>query len=225
MMRTLFLVATLTATHLIAQQPATGAVLVLYQPKPGMDRDFELGDQRHLAWHRSINDRWLWPGWTIDDGERQGFFLDATFFHSWTDFDHPNEPDEDEANWAINVAPYADVRSVMRYDIVGALTTLTPQQLTAPYMTLAFVTVHPGLGAKFEAAISATLRAVNTPHLVMRPVSGASEYIVMMGAQHFTDLPSNGGQIETAMQSAGAFVDGTRTETWRYRPELSYVPR
>lgn len=224
MLRTLC-VTTFAAATLAAQQPGTGAVLVLYQPKPGMDHDFELGDQRHLAWHRSINDRWLWPGWTIADGERQGFFLDATFFHPWTDFDHPNEPDADEANWAINVEPYADVRSVMRYDVVGALTTLTPQQLASPYMTLAFVTVHPGMGAKFEAAISATLRAVNTPHLVMRPVSGASEYIVLISARTLADLPSNGGQIESAMQSASAFVERTRTETWRYRPELSYVPR
>jgi hypothetical protein len=224
MLRTLFL-ATFAAATVAAQQPATGAVLVLYQPKPGLDRDFELGDQRHLEWHRSVNDRWLWPGWTIADGERRGFFLDATFFHPWTDFDHPLRPDEDEANWAINVAPYADVRSVMRYDVIPTLTTLSAAQLSAPYMTLAFITIHPGMETKFEVAVSAALHLARVPIMVMRPITGANEYIMMIPAQDIAAFPTNAAQIESAMQSVAPFVERTRTETWRYRPELSYVPR
>jgi len=224
MLRTLCL-ATLLASTLSAQPSGTAAVLVLYQPKPGMDRDFELGDQRHLAWHHSENDPSLWPGWTIADGDRQGFFLDGTFFHPWTDFDHPFKPDEDEANWSVNVAPYADVRSVMRYDAVPALTTLTPNQLSAAMMTFCLVTVHPGAGAKFESAIAAALRAASIPHMVMRPITGASEYLIMLGAQKEADLPASAALIESTMAAGGPYVDRTRTETLRYRPELSYVPR
>jgi hypothetical protein len=224
MLRTLCL-ATLLASSLSAQPSGTGAVLVLYQPKPGMDHDFELGDQRHLAWHHSQNDPSLWPGWTIADGERQGFFLDGTFFHPWTDFDHPFKADEDEANWSANVAPYADVRSVMRYDAVPALTTFTPSQLSSPLMTVCLVTVHPGAGAKFEATLAPALRTAVAPHMVLRPVSGASEYMVMLGAQKEADLPGDAELLENLLQPAGAFVERTRTETLRYRPELSYVPR
>src|SRR5579862_3925192 len=146
----ILLIAALATSSLAAQPSGTGAVLVLYQIKPGMDRDFTLGDQRHLDWHRSQNDPWLWPGWTIASGDRQGFFLDATFFHPWTDFDNPHaKPADDVANWTVNVEPYADVRSSAHYDGIPSLTTLRPEDLSAPIMTVCQVTVHPGAGAKF----------------------------------------------------------------------------
>ena len=222
----ILLITALTASSLAAQQNGTGAVLVLYQPKPGMDRDFELGDQRHLEWHRGQKDPWDWPGWTIANGERQGFFLDATFFHPWTDFDHPSaNPAEDEANWNVNVAPYADVRSIEHYDGIPALTTLGPNGLNAPMMVVCHITVHPGAGAKFESAISAGLRAATIPHMVLRPVSGTAEYMVVLGAQKQADLPTDAAVLESVLQPAGPLVDRTRTETWNYRPELSYMPR
>lgn len=225
MLRTLVMAALVTSS-LAAQQNGTGSVFVLYQIKPGMDRDFELGDQRHLEWHHSQNDRWLWPGWTIATGEHQGFFIDATLFHPWTDFDHPlANPAEDGANWSINVAPYAEVRSFANYDAIPVLTTLKSDGLGAPLMFVCYVTVHPGSGAKFEAAIATPLRAAAVPHVVLRPVSGDAQYMVMLSAQKEADLPMTAELIESVMQMAGSFVDRTRTETWRYRPELSYVPR
>jgi hypothetical protein len=115
------------------------------------------------------------------------------------------------------------VRSVMRYDIISSLTSLAPTGLSAPMMTVCFVTVHPGAGAKFETALATVIRGA-APHLVMRPVSGANEYIMMLPAQNLADLPPNASHIESAMQSAGAYAERVRTETWRYRPELSYVP-
>lgn len=214
----------LATSSLAAQQNATGAVLVLYQIKPGMTRDFELGDQRHLDWHRAQKDPWIWPGWTVESGERQGWFLDATFFHAWTDFDNPvANPSGDGANWSVNVEPYADVRSIARYDGIPSLTTLRTENLSASLMTVCYVTVHPGAGPRFESAIAAGLRAANVPHMVLRPVTGDAEYLIMLAAQKTADLPADAELLETVMQTAGQFVDLTHTETWSYRPELSYV--
>jgi len=225
MRRTLALLA-LTTSSLAAQHPATGAVLVLYQIKPGMTHDFELGDQRHLDWHRTQKDPWIWPGWTIATGERQGWFLDATFFHPWTDFDTPvANPSGDGANWSVNVEPYADVRSIARYDGIPSLTTLRVDGLSAPLMTVCYVTVHPGVGVKFESAIAAGLRAATIPHMVLRPVTGGAEYLIVLAAQKTADLPADAELLESVMQTAGQFVDRATTETWTYRPELSYVPR
>ena len=225
MLRTLALAA-LASSSLAAQPNGTGAVFVLYEIKPGMTRDFELGDQRHLDWHRSQNDPWRWPGWTIASGTHQGFFIDATFFHPWTDFDNPvAKPSEDGANWAVNVEPYANVRSFIRYDGIPALTTLRPDQLDAPLMTVCYVTVHPGAGAKFETAIAATLQMATIGHMALRPVTGAAEYLILLSAQKQADLPADARLLESAMQAAGPLVDRTQTETWTYRPELSYVPR
>jgi|SRR5579872_4095479 len=225
-MRRTLLILALATSSLAAQQPGTGAVLVLYQVKPGMTRDFELGDQRHLDWHRTQKDPWIWPGWTIATGQHQGWFLDATFFHAWTDFDNPvAKPSEDGANWSVNVEPYADVRSIARYDGIPGLTTLRVDGLSSPMLTVCYVTVHPGADAKFESAIAPGLRAATMPHMVLRPVTGGAEYLIVLGAQKVADLPADAELLESVMQTAGPFADRTNTETWTYRPELSYVPR
>src|SRR5262249_2398794 len=71
-------------------QPSGGvARVVVWQIKPNMDRQFEEGYKRHLGWHRQNGDRWAWAGWMVISGERDGYFVDGTFFHSWSDLDAP----------------------------------------------------------------------------------------------------------------------------------------
>jgi hypothetical protein len=61
--------------------------------------------------------------------------------------------------------------------------------------------------------------------MVLRPVSGTAEYIVMLSARKQADVPADAELLESALQTAGPLVDRTRTETWNYRPDLSYMPR
>src|SRR6266496_2896312 len=90
----------------------TAAKMVTWQPKAGMDRDFEEGYKRHLEWHRRNGDPWVWHGWSLLTGEHAGWFVDGSFFHAWTDFDTPLKPAEDGADNAVNVGPHGDVRNV-----------------------------------------------------------------------------------------------------------------
>ena len=70
--------------------------------------DFEAGYIRHLEWHRQAKDTWVWYGWSIWAGERQRWFVYATFGHSAASLDNPVPPAEDERDNVPNVVPHAE---------------------------------------------------------------------------------------------------------------------
>jgi hypothetical protein len=69
------------------REPLSYARIALLRPHDGATADFEAGNSRHLEWHRQANDPWSWYGWTIWAGERQRWFVYATFGHAAADFD------------------------------------------------------------------------------------------------------------------------------------------
>jgi hypothetical protein len=100
--------------------------------------------------------------------------------------------------------------------MIPTLTRLTPAQLASPFLTFCYVTVRPGSGAAFEASLNSILPA--GPHAVLRPVIGVSDYLVLLPAST---------QVEIGEQSTflGRIVaERVRTETGKYRPDMSYVP-
>src|SRR5690348_5844496 len=111
-----------------AAQTGNVARIVVWQMKPGMDRDFQEGYKRHLQWHRDNRDTWAWRGWILSSGDRVDYFVDGTFFHAWSDFDNPVNPSGDGANNELNVYPYADVRALATFEVVPALSNLQPDQ-------------------------------------------------------------------------------------------------
>lgn len=56
----------------------------------GIEDAFYAGYERDLEWHKSQNDKWAWVGWSVDNGDRRGRFIDATPNHTWSDFDNWN---------------------------------------------------------------------------------------------------------------------------------------
>jgi hypothetical protein len=111
-------------------------------------------------------------------GEREGTFLDDTFFHQWTDLDAPVSQAGDDTDNAVNVEPHAEVRSLASYEVVSALSNLTPKHLNSPLLTFCHIEVAPGRAAQFETRAAQELRepaAKAMPHAVLRPVNGTSE--------------------------------------------------
>src|SRR3954452_24837517 len=150
------LVWVLTALLLALSVPGLGqtaAKMVIWQPKPGMERDFEEGYKRHLEWHRRNNDPWVWHGWTLLTGERDGWFVDGSYFHVWTDFDTPVKPAEDGADNAVNVSPHADVRRVGIVEGVAGLSNVQPDGLKSPLMIFLRLAVAPGSEGKLGATL------------------------------------------------------------------------
>src|SRR6266481_281456 len=82
---------------------ASYARIAILRPHDGDTVDFEAGYIRHLEWHRQAKDTWVWYGWTIWAGERQRWFVYATFGHSAASLDNPVDPADDERDNRANV--------------------------------------------------------------------------------------------------------------------------
>jgi hypothetical protein len=213
------------------ESQATVARVVVWEPKPGMEKDFEDGYKRHLEWHRRNGDRWAWDGWTITSGDRDGHFVDGTFFRTWTELDNPVRPAADGADNAVNVAPYASVRAVSVYDELPGLSNLRPEQLQLLLMTFCYLEVTPGRGEEFEGLIGKAMTAGDRqlPHAVFRSATEVSRYLVMLPAEHISDLREQAEFLSRLLQSTAHegranLVEHVHEETARHRPELSYAP-
>src|SRR5712692_8232353 len=70
------------------------ARIAILRPHDGDTVDFEAGYIRHLAWHQQARDPWTWYGWSVWAGERQRWFIYATFGHSAGGLDSAVAPAE-----------------------------------------------------------------------------------------------------------------------------------
>lgn len=216
-----------------AQETGNVARLVFWKMKAGMDRDFEQGYKRHLEWHRNNHDLWSWFGWSIISGERDGYFVDGTFFHNWTDLDSPVNPSADGADLDLNVTPYGDAQLVATYESVPGLTSLGPRELTSPLLTFCYFAVRPGGGAEFESLLAPALQIVKSGEsqfALLRPVNGANEYVLLLAARKLSEQGRQAQLLARVLESAArdkkgsVLVERFRTETARYRPDMSNVP-
>jgi hypothetical protein len=216
-----------------AQQDGNVARLAVWQATPGMSRELEEGYKRHLVWHRQNGDSWTWHGWTIVSGERYEYFIDGTFFHAWSDLDSPVSPAADAADNALNVLPYGKVRSAAIYEAVPALTNLGPQQLSLPLLTFCHCDVLPGRAAEFESLVGDELRSTQgsaAKYSLLRPVNGVTEYLLLLAAEKQSDLAMQADFVSHLLRALARktkstpLVEHFRTETARYRPDLSYTP-
>lgn len=222
-----------TAHATPAQEAGNVARLVFWKMKPGMDRDFEQGYKRHLDWHRSNHDLWSWFGWSIISGERDGYFVDGTFFHNWSDLDSPVNPSADGADVDLNVTPYGDAQLVATYESVPGLTALGPRELNSPLLTLCYFAVRPGGGAEFESLLASSFQSVKPGEVrfaLLRPVNGATEYILLLAASKLSEQERQAQLLSRLLESAArdkkgnVLVERFHTETARYRPDMSNLP-
>lgn len=216
-----------------SQEAGTVARIVVWQPKPGMSRDFEEGYKRHLQWHRNAHDTWTWHGWDIVSGNRVDYFMDGSFFHAWTDFDAPVSPAEDSANNALNVYPYADVRALATYEAIPALSNLSSQQLSERLLALCYIEVPPGRGAEFEALVSNALtegQLGSVVHAMLRPVNGSTSYLLLLPFEKASQLAAPAQFFSQLLEKLARATKGSpiveryHTELGLHQAELSYIP-
>jgi len=206
--------------------PRDGAArVVTWQPL--MAREFELGYQRHLEWHRTHRDPWTWHGWSIITGPQTGYFVDGTFFHRWSEFDSPIEPAGDAADNELNVHPYARLDNVCAYEMVDGIDDF-PSQMTSAFMTFAYLTVTPGRASEFESALTEFASRTSAAKFgAMRPIAGANEYLLLIPGNAQSDLPNQASLLKAllaAVNQSASIVTASKHHTARYRTEMSYVP-
>jgi hypothetical protein len=160
----------------LAQAPPSAAGpyarISILHPREGHTVDFEAGYLRHLAWHQQALDKWVWYGWTVTFGERQRWFVYATFGHSGASLDNPVAPAEDERDNVLNVAPHVDVWENALYEYLPALSRGSGVPQPAARLELTTVVVAPGAAAAFEAALSSSQSTLQDETLWYRMVAG-----------------------------------------------------
>ena len=223
-LKVLLLICLLSFSHVSFSQESSGqfARVVVIQPKLDHEDEFTAGYKRHLLWHKEHKDPWIWRGWSFVLGERIGQFMDGTFGHVLSDFDHAVDPAGDSANNRLNVTPHADFLSHGIYERLDAASTGIMLPDASPYMSLNTYVVVPGQESEFEAAILEYSKHTEDHPMSwykLRTGGPVGQYLLIRPAISF----SAGGLLEDIPLPTG-LVQQAKSELLRYQPQMSYVP-
>jgi hypothetical protein len=213
------------------------ARVVVIKPHAGQQRDFQLGYQRHLEWHRKNKDPWTWYGWRIATGERVGCFMDGTFGHAWKDFDAAVNPSGDAADNALNVAPYADFISVEHIERLAGVSNDRRLEEGKPgrMIELHRFAVRPGFESDFESVLTEYHALAATPHSIYRFRHGmeSADYLLLVPCDSWSSMDNDvsveavlrrRGNTETPLSKYRSSVSAHRVEVLVYLPDMSYIP-
>jgi hypothetical protein len=198
------------------------ARIAILRPHDGDTVDFEAGYIRHLAWHEQARDTWAWYGWTITFGERQRWFVYASFGHSAASLDTPVAPADDERDNIVNVLPHAQFLGNALYEFLPALS--RGAGVPTPAARLEFTTVDVAVGAEraFEAAVRDTQAALQGETLWYRMIAGGGgpRYVRLRPRPTLASLVSEGYDRSLPDQVNTLVVKST-IEILTLRPAMS----
>jgi hypothetical protein len=199
------------------------ARIAILRPHDGDTVDFEAGYIRHLESHRQAKETWVWYGWTIWAGERQRWFVYATFGHSAASLDNPVPPAEDERDNVSNVTPHAEFAGNALYEFLPALSRGTGVPTPAARLELTTVDLKPGAGRVFEAAVGAAQSTPQAETLWYRLVAGgtAPRYVRLRPRASLSTILE--GRTEQALpDKVDDLIGKTTIEILNLRPTMSY---
>ena len=236
-MRRCLLLLALCLTSTAHAGSGDAAHFYVYRMQPGGTEKFEQGYRQHLQWHRAHRDPLSWYAWTIEDGERSGYFVDASVGEPFAAFDRRVDVAGDGADFRANVAPYATPMGQPAYVLLREVSTGTPLENLRPGATMQVTHVHVrfGMEARFERALAVAQRNLQKepgapPHTWYRLVTGGdtAQYLLLVARENWSSYDrferTLGALLagdETAQRELADSVQSATTETWRYRAELS----
>lgn len=199
------------------------ARIAFLHPRDGHTIDFEAGYIRHLAFHQQAKDTWVWYGWTIWAGERQRWFVYATFGHSSASLDNPVAPVEDERDNILNVAPHVDYWANALYEYLPALSRGSGAPQPTARLELTTVDLEPGAEKAFEAALTAARLTSQGETLWYRMVAGGSapRYVRLRPRLNLASV-LDGGNARALPGDVSDLVAKMTVEILNLRPTLSY---
>jgi hypothetical protein len=216
--------AVLVPARVVAQaDPGPYARIAVLRPHDGHTVDFEAGYIRHLDFHREARDAWTWYGWTVWAGERQRWFVYATFGHAAAELDRQVSPAEDERDNVSNVTPHAEFAGNAVYEFLPALSRGAPAPTPTARLELTIVDVRPGAAVEFERAIAAAQGMLATETLWYRLVAGGtSPRFVRL--RPFSSLASliESQPHQAFPAAAHELVARSTVEILNLRPTMSY---
>jgi len=209
------------STQLSAQtEQGPYARIALLRPHDGDTVDFEAGYIRHLEWHRQAKDEWTWFGWTIWAGDRQRWFVYATFGHSAAELDHPVSPADDERDNIVNVTPHAQFTGSALYEFLPALSRGTGEPQSTPRVELTTVELAPGSEKAFEAAVASEQSKLQGETLWYRMIAGGSSprYVRLRPRANLSELLADPGALP------GTLIAKSTIEILSLKPAMCYHP-
>ena len=221
---TVFLVGAVLPADLVDQtEKGPYARIAILRPHDGDTVDFEAGYIRHLEWHRQAKDPWTWFGWTIWAGERQRWFVYATFGHSAAGLDSPVAPAEDERDNIINVTPHAQFVGSALYEYLPGLSRGTGEPQPTARLELTTVDLVPGAESAFEAAVSADRSRLQSETLWYRMVAGgAAPRYVRLRPRPTLSAILDGRSEQALPEKVNGLIAKTTVEILNLPPTMSY---
>jgi hypothetical protein len=229
--RWLGIVGTVLPTLLVAQtgrgldtQTGRGpyARIAILRPLDGHTVEFEAGYIRHLEWHREARDPWVWYGWSVTFGERQRWFIYATFGHSAVSLDHAVAPAEDERDNVLNVAPHVEYMGNAVYEYLPGLSRGTGEPQPTARLEFTTVDLVSAAAKAFEAALSASQSTLQGETLWYRMVAGgvAPRYVRLRPRPSLSAVLD--GRSEQALpDGVSHLIARTTVEVLSLRPTMS----
>ena len=214
----------LLPTLLVAQ---TGrgpyARIAILRPLDGHTVEFEAGYIRHLAWHQQAGDSWVWYGWNVTFGERQRWFIYATFGHSAASLDGPVAPADDERDNVLNVAPHVEYMGNALYEYLPSLSRGTGEPQPTARLELTTVDLVPGTAKAFEAALSAGQSTLQGETLWYRMVAGgAAPRYVRLRPRPSLAAVLDGRSEQALPDEVNHLIARTTVEILNLRPTMCY---
>ena len=199
------------------------ARIAILRPNDGDTVDFEAGYVRHLDWHRRANDSWAWYGWTIWAGDRQRWFMYATFGHSAQSLDNPVSPADDERDNISNVTPHAQYLGNALYEYLPLLSRGTGEPSPTSRLEMTTVDVRPGTEKSFEAGLSAQQPSLKGETLWYRMIAGgATPRYVRLRPRPSLSAILDGGDDRALPEQVNDLVAKATIEILTLRPAMSY---
>jgi hypothetical protein len=220
---TVLLVGTVLPTLLVAQtERGPYARIAILRPHDGDTVDFEAGYIRHLEWHRQARDTWVWYGWNVTFGERQRWFVYASFGHSAASLDSPVTPAEDERDNILNVLPHAQFLGNGLYEYLPGLSRGTGEPQSTARLELTTVDLNPGAAEAFEAALSAGQSTLQGETLWYRMVAGgAAPRYVRLRPRPSLSAVLDGRSEQALPDKVNHLIARTTLEILTLRPTMS----
>ena len=199
------------------------ARIAVLRPHDGDTVDFEAGYIRHLDFHRQARDTWAWYGWTVWAGERQRWFVYATFGHSAASLDNPVPPAEDERDNVSNVTPHAEFAGNALYEYLPGLSRGTGEPQLTARIELTTVDLDPGTAKAFEAALGAEQSKLTGETLWYRMVAGGTipRYVRLRPRPSLSSL-LDGRSEQSLPDDVNRLIAKTTVEILNLRPAMSY---
>jgi len=218
-----FLMVAVFCVELLAQGGnGPYARIAVLRPRDGDTVDFEAGYIRHLDWHRQAKDSWTWYGWTIWAGDRQRWFVYATFGHSAASLNNPVSPVEDERDNISNVTPHAQFVGNALYEFLPKLSNGTGEPQATARLEFTTVELVPGSEKLFEEALAAEQSKLRGETLWYRMIAGgnAPRYVRLRPRPTLAAILEAIGE-QALPDSANRLLSKITIEILTFRPTMS----